>query len=390
MKRSMSLIIVLLLLASLSYAVINYLDNRHFISTDNAYTTGDIITVSAQVDDMVKWLGGEEGDYIEAGQALIKLDDGDSRNLLSRSKSSLARAVQDVASLKQKVKRRQATVTQWQASYKLAHNEAQRRRKLVAKGMVSEEEYDVAVLKKAEIAAALDTARQHLGEAQLNAGTMSIAEHPEVTRAAAYVRGAKSNLNKTTIVSPVNGHIAKRFVSPGDIVKAGRPLFQIVQLHKVWIEANLKETKLRKLRIGQPVTIVSDFYGEETVYQGEVLSSGTGTGAAFSLLPAQNATGNWLKIVQRVPVRIAFTDETILKKPLAIGTSLTISIDTSDQSGLQLANAPAAKPIDVSAVYRYWDDDTFEMADRIIAQHLPNSPANDFSTQGKNQLGSTK
>lgn len=373
MRRSWSLLIVILLLSGISYMVLNYLDNRHYVATDNAYTTGDIITVSSQLDDIVLWLGAEEGDYVEAGQALIKLDGGAQKNALDRAQSELARTVQEVAALKQKVQRRQAEIKQYEASYKLAKNEAQRRQKLAKKGMISKEERDMSVLRMAVVAASLETARQALSEAQIDAGTMPIAEHPDVKRAAAWARGQNSGVNKGTVVAPVSGHIAKRFVSPGDNIKAGKALFQIVQLDKVWVEANFKETKLRNLRLGQPVTITSDLYGEEAHYKGKVVGSGTGTGtgAAFSLLPAQNATGNWLKIVQRVPVRIELVGDTVRDKPLPIGTSLHVSIDTSEQNGLQLNQSPKAKPVDVSAVYGYWRIGAHKMTERIIAENLP-------------------
>lgn len=381
MRRSWSLLIVILLLSAVSYAVLNYLDNRHFVATDNAYTTGDIITVSSPLDDIVMWLGAEEGDYVAAGQALIKLDGGTQKNALDRAQSELARTVQEVAALKQKVHRRQAEIKQYEASYKLAKNEAQRRQKLAKKGMISKEERDMSVLRMAVVAASLETARQALSEAKIDAGTMPIAEHPDVKRAASWTRGQNSGVNKGTIVAPVSGHIAKRFVSPGDIIKIGKPLFQIVQLDKVWVEANFKETKLRNLRLGQAVEITSDLYGEETHYEGRVIGGGTGTGAAFSLLPAQNATGNWLKIVQRVPVRIELVGDTVREKPLPLGTSLHVSIDTSNKDGLQLNQTPKATPVDVTSVYQYWRAGAHEMTDRIIAENLPA----ESETTGTNQ-----
>lgn len=373
MRRSWSLLIVILLLSAASYVVLSYLDNRHFVATDNAYTTGDIITVSSRMEDIVLWLGAEEGDYVEAGQALVKLDGGTSRSALFRAQSQLARAVQEVAALKQKVKRRQAEVTEHKAAHALARNEAERRKKLAKKNMISKEELDMSVLRMAVTAAALNTARQALAEAEINATSLPIAQHPDVKHAAVSVRGFSSDVNKSTVVAPVSGHIAKRFVSPGDIVKVGKPLFQIVQLDKVWVEANFKETKLRNLRLGQPVTITSDLYGEETHYEGKVIGGGTGTGAAFSLLPAQNATGNWLKIVQRVPVRIAMVGDTVREKPLPLGTSLHVSIDTSQRDGLQLNQTPKATPVDVSGVYAYWKAGGQAMVERIIAENLPST-----------------
>ncbi|MEZ0122176.1 MAG: efflux RND transporter periplasmic adaptor subunit [Candidatus Reddybacter sp.] len=371
MRRSWSLLIVILLLSAVSYAVLNYLDNRQFVATDNAYTTGDIITVSSRMEDIVLWLGAEEGDYVQAGQALVKLDGGTSRSALFRAQSQLARAVQEVAALKQKVKRRQAEVAEHKAAHALAKNEAVRRKKLAKKNMISKEELDMSVLRMAVTAAALNTARQALTEAEINATSLPIAQHPDVKQAAVSVRGYSSDVNKSTVVAPVSGHIAKRFVSPGDIIKVGKPLFQIVQLDKVWVEANFKETKLRYLRLGQPVQITSDLYGEDVHYAGKVIGGGTGTGAAFSLLPAQNATGNWLKIVQRVPVRIELVGDTVQEKPLPLGTSLHVSIDTSLHDGLQLNQTPKASPVDVSDVYAYWKAGGQAMVERIIAENLP-------------------
>ena len=158
MRRTWSLLVVILLLSGISYALISYLEDRKYATTDNAYATGDIITVSSPFEDLVVWMGGEEGDYVEAGQQLARLDGGAPKNALSRAKSELARAVQKVAKLKQKVERRRAEVLQWQASYKLAKKEADRRRTLAKKGMVSQEEADIASLHLEEVAASLATA----------------------------------------------------------------------------------------------------------------------------------------------------------------------------------------------------------------------------------------
>ena len=386
MRRSIGLVIAIAVLAGISYALIHFMENRKTVTTDNAYVGGDIITVSSPFDDIVMWLNGDEGDYVSAGQVLIELDGGTPKNQLSRAKSELARVVQEVAKLKQKVKRRQAEVVQWRASYKLARNEARRRQQLAEKGMVSKEEVDIAELHLEEISAALATAKQKFLEAKIDAGDMSIAEHPKVRHAAAWARGHQANVNKTKIVTPVSGHIAMRFVSAGDIIKAGKPLFQLVQLDRVWVDANFKETKLSRLRIGQEVKITSDLYGDGLHYQGVVIGMGTGTGAAFSLLPAQNATGNWLKIVQRVPVRIALSGDQIKQYPLPLGSSLHVSIDTSDQSGERISMTPKTQPVDVSKIFQYWRDGTREMAEQIIAD---NRPVNVNYTSEKDQTNAT-
>lgn len=371
MRRSVSLFIVVAVLAALSYGVSNYLGKRKFVETDNAYTTGDIINIGSQLDDVILWLGAEEGDYVEQGQELIRLDGGTPKNRLARAQSDLARAVQEVATLKQLGRRRAAEVREAEIRHTLARNEAERRKKLADRGMISKEERDISVLRMEEAKAAMDSAQQKLIEARIDAGAMPIAQHPKVLTAGAWARGLNSMVNKTTIVAPVAGHIAKRFVSAGDVIKAGRPLLQLVQLDKVWVAANFKETQLRNLRIGQPAKIVSDLYGDEVVYEGTVIGTGTGTGAAFSLLPAQNATGNWLKIVQRVPVRIVLNDDMIKKYPLPLGTSLAVTIDTSDRDGPRLTAAPSPRPVDVTATYGYWRAGGQAMVDRIVAENLP-------------------
>ena len=207
-------------------------------------------------------------------------------------------------------------------------------------------------------------------------------------------------MKKSVIVAPVSGHIAKRFVGPGDVIAVGKPLFQLVQLDKVWVEANFKETKLKHLRAGQPVTIHSDLYGDDVLYHGKVLGIGSGTGAAFSLLPPQNATGNWLKIIQRVPVRIAFTSieshvdpssteisnagsintesstiESIRSHPLPIGTSLSVVIDTRNRDGERLPLIPGTHQEQVYEVYQYWREGAAEVANKIIAENLPDRSA---------------
>ncbi len=379
MRRSVSLFIVVAVLAALGYGVSNYLGKRKFVETDNAYTTGDIINIGSQLDDVILWLGAEEGDYVEQGQELIRLDGGTPQNRLARAQSDLARTVQDVAALKQLVRRKAAEVREEEVRYTLARNEAERRAKLADRGMISKEERDVSALRMEEAKAAMDSAQQKLIEARIDAGAMPIAEHPRVLTAGALARGMNSMVNKTTIVAPVAGHIAKRFVSAGDVIKAGRPLLQMVQLDKVWVAANFKETQLRNLHIGQPAKIVSDLYGDEVVYEGTVIGTGTGTGAAFSLLPAQNATGNWLKIVQRVPVRIALNDDMIKKYPLPLGTSLAVTIDTSDRDGPRLTAAPSPRPVDVTATYGYWRAGGQAMVDRIVAENLPTAAASELS-----------
>ena len=371
MRRYLSLIAVLAALAVLAYGARLYFGARQWVGTDNAYTAGDIVNVGAQLDDVIIWMGAGAGDYVEQGQELVVLDGGTPKNLLAQAQSELARTVREVAALQRRVQRKAAEYAEAEAHYRLARNEAERRQQLAKRGMISREEVEVSVLRMEEARAAAESERQELAEARALAGTMPVAEHPRVRTAAALARRRFAEVNKTRIVAPVSGHVAKTFATPGDLIQAGKPLLQLVQLDRVWVDANFKETQLRDLRIGQPATLVSDLYGDEVVYRGRVRGIGAGTGAAFALLPAQNATGNWLKIVQRVPVRITLEGDSIRDYPLPLGTSLTVTVDTSDRGGARLSQAPAPKPVDVSPAYRYWREGAQQMVADIIAANLP-------------------
>ena len=387
MRRYLGLIAVLVALAAVAYGANRYLGGRQQVHTDNAYTTGDIIGIAAQLDDVILWMGAEEGDYVAQGQELIVLDGGTPKNLLAQAQSELARTVREVAALQRRAQRKAAEYAEADAHYRLARSEAKRRQQLARRNMISREEVELAVLRMEEAQAAAESDRQELAEAQARAGTMPVAEHPRVLTAAALARGRFAEVNKTRIVAPVAGHIAKRFASPGDLIKAGKPLLQLVQLDRVWVEANFKETQLRDLRIGQPARLVSDLYGDEVVYEGRVTGIGAGTGAAFALLPAQNATGNWLKIVQRVPVRIELVGERVREHPLPLGTSLNVTVDTGDRQGPRLTRAPAPRPVDVSPAYRYWRDGAQQMVAEIIAANLPASARPAVATDGLSARG---
>jgi membrane fusion protein (multidrug efflux system) len=179
-----------------------------------------------------------------------------------------------------------------------------------------------------------------------------VASHPDVQAAAAKFRAAYLDDERTTLVAPVTGYVAMRSVQLGQRVAPGSPLMAVVPLHQVWIDANFKETQLTHMRIGQPVEIESDVYGGAVTYKGKVESLGIGTGSAFSLLPAQNATGNWIKIVQRIPVRVVFTDPTQLDKhPLRIGMSLNVDVNLHDQNGPMLSQQPPTQPAFSTDVY---------------------------------------
>jgi membrane fusion protein, multidrug efflux system len=258
-----------------------------------------------------------------------------------------------------------------------AQDDLKRRQALTGNGAVSKEELshsETALSNaKSQLAAAqagVAAAREQLVSNQsLTEGT-SIAEHPSVQAAAAKVREAYLATQRVAMPAPVDGYVAKRTVQLGQRVNAGTPMMSIVPLNQLWVDANFKEVQLRNIRIGQPVKLTADLYGKKVTYDGKVAGLGIGTGAAFALLPAQNATGNWIKVVQRVPVRIALDAEQLKASPLRVGLSMDAEIDVSNKDGKMLADAPRASALTQTAVYSTLDHGADAVVDGIIAANL--------------------
>ncbi|KAF1066133.1 MAG: Multidrug export protein EmrA [Variovorax sp.] len=216
-------------------------------------------------------------------------------------------------------------------------------------------------------------AREQLASNQsLTEGT-SVAEHPSVLAAAAKVREAYLATQRVAMPAPVDGYVAKRTVQLGQRVAAGTPMMSIVPLNQLWVDANFKEVQLRNIRIDQPVKLTADVYGKKVEYTGKVAGLGVGTGSAFALLPAQNATGNWIKVVQRVPVRIALDAEQLKANPLRIGLSMDVEVDITQKAGKMLADAPRAAALTQTQVYSQLDRGADAEVDRIVAANLGNS-----------------
>ncbi|MNV01840.1 Multidrug export protein EmrA [compost metagenome] len=255
-----------------------------------------------------------------------------------------------------------------------------RRAPLMASGAVGKEEFQHANAlvtsansTVAAAQAAVVAAQEQLAASQTQTEGTSIEQHPNVQRASARVREAYLAVQRAQLVAPLDGHVAKRGVQVGQRVQAGAPLMTLVPLNDLWVDANFKESQLKTLRIGQPAELEADVYGTKVVYHGTVTGLGAGTGAAFALLPAQNATGNWIKVVQRVPVRIALDPKEVAEHPLRVGLSMEVKVDTADQSGKTLADTQRTTPVAATAVF----DEQFKAADdevaHIIAANLGRS-----------------
>ncbi len=335
---------------------------RRYQSTDDAYVAGDLVNVMSQVQGTVISIGADETDRVQAGQELVLLDATDYRIALQDAEQQLARTVRQVHTVFANRDQLAAVVAERRADLSKARSDFDRRRGLAASGAVSGEELGHAqdALKAAR--EALSAAQQNLAASVALVGRTGVADNPDVRAAATGVERAWLNVARTRVRAPVSGYVARRNVQLGERITPGVVLLMIVPLERLWIDANFKEVQLDHMRIGQPVRVISDLYGGDVEYHGSVEGLGMGTGAAFALLPAQNATGNWIKVVQRVPVRIALKPEELVKHPLRIGLSTRVRVDVQDASGVQLAAAPRVKPVLITAAY---DVDETEIRSRI-------------------------
>ena len=335
---------------------------RFYESTDDAYVAGDLVNVMSQVNGTVVSIGADETDLVDAGQELVRLDATDARIALQDAEQQLARTVRQTRTVFATRDQLQAVVDQRRADLARAQADLDRRRNLASSGAVSGEELGHAQ-------DALDAARDALVAAQKNlaasralVGRTGVADNPDVRAAATQVERAWLALVRTSVRAPITGYVARRTVQLGERIAPGAPLMALVPLERLWLEANFREVQLRHMRIGQPVTVVADLYGGRITYHGRVAGLGLGTGSAFALLPAQNATGNWIKVVQRVPVRIALDPRELAAHPLRVGLSTVVRVDLRDTSGAELAQTPRREPVLETRAY---DIDMSEIRARI-------------------------
>ncbi|MEO8719444.1 MAG: HlyD family efflux transporter periplasmic adaptor subunit, partial [Burkholderiales bacterium] len=352
-NKALSAVAAAIVLAGIGYGVYWALVLNHFETTDNAYVQGDVVQITPQAGGTVVAINADDTDVVKAGQWLVRLDPADAKNALEQAEGELAQTVREVgtlyannSTLKAQIAQRESDLTRAQADVARAAEDVARRAPLVATGAVGKEEFMHATSQLAAansgLAAArsaLRAARDQLGSNQMLTGGVDAAQHPNVKRAAARMRAAYLALQRTEVLAPVDGFVAKRSVQLGQRVQSGEPLMSVVELNRVWVEANFKESQLHSLRRGQPVELTADMYGRKAGYHGVVEGLGAGTGAAFALLPAQNATGNWIKVVQRLPVRIKLDPGDLARHPLRVGLSMAVSVDVSKTDGPLLADA---------------------------------------------------
>lgn len=348
---------------------------RYQVSTEDAYVSGNQVQINAQISGTVTAIGVNDTDMVKAGQTLVALDQADNDLALETAKAQLRTAIRQYKTQTATIQQADVNISQAQTAMNevqsqiesakiallAAQSDYQRRAALMASQAVSQEEVqhaadtvkkaqaqlDAAVAKQATARSAVVTAEAQRNVTIANLGKNDVLSQPAVQTAMANIQTAWLNLNRTQIVAPIDGQIAKRGVQLGQKISAGTPLMVIVPLHDLWVDANFKESQIKDIHLGQAVNLTSDIYGKEVIYHGKVIGLSAGTGSAFSVLPAQNATGNWIKVTQRLPVRIALDSKELQQHPLRVGLSMHAELDSRDQQGKpQVATATASnKPV---------------------------------------------
>lgn len=393
-RRGLTVIAATVALAGLAWGGWHWFNGQHFQSTDNAYVAGNVVQITPQVGGTVVAIHVDDTDFVRAGQPLVTLDAADARVALEQAEAQLGQTVREVrtlyannSTLQAQVRLREADLARAQSDLARAQDDMSRREPLVATGAVGKEEFQHASAQltaaKSAVAAAqsaVQAAQQQLAASLTQTEGTNVEQHPNVQRAAARVREASLALQRVKLLAPMDGVVAKRGVQVGQRVQAGAPLMALVALNQLWVDANFKESQLQNLRIGQPAELEADVYGRKTVFHGTVAGLGAGTGAAFALLPAQNATGNWIKVVQRVPVRIALDPKELAEHPLRVGLSMDVTVDTRDQSGKMLADLPRTTPAASTPVFEAQERAAEAEVQRVLAASLGRKPATGNAT----------
>jgi membrane fusion protein (multidrug efflux system) len=372
--RGLLILAAVVVLAGLAWTAWWFLHGRWFVSTDDAYVGGTIVQITAEIPGTVRTIRPSETEYVKAGQVLLEFDPADARVAMDTVLADLAGTVRQVRGSFVQVERARAQLTAREVELRRAEADFRRRSSIAKGGAVSAEEVAHASEAIDSLRAAADAARQELNLALTQTQGTSIEGHPQVQRAAARVRDAALALRRTTIASPVNGVVGKKGVQVGQRVAPGTPLMAVVPLGDVWVDANFKEVQLQHMRIGQPVRLRADQYGKGVEFHGRIKGFSPGTGAAFALLPAQNASGNWIKIVQRVPVRIALDPKEVTEHPLRVGLSMHAEVDVHEQSGPALA-APSDSVSATMPANLDRDPDVEALIARTIAQNAGHAAA---------------
>jgi len=340
---------------------------RYRQSTDDAYVNGNVVQITPQISGTVVSIGADDTQCVKVGQPLVRLDQADAKVAQEQSEAQLASTVREVRNLFATSAQLRAAVEMRQSDLAMARKDLARRERLGNSGAISSEELQHArdAMRNAE--AALMSAQQQLAGNQARVDGTTLENHPDVRNASAAVRNAYLGYSRTVLPAPVSGFVARRAVQLGQRVSPGAALMSVVPLDQVWVDANFKEPQLAGMRVGQPVILTADLYGGSFRYHGKVAGFGAGTGSAFALLPAQNTTRNWIKIVQRVPVRVALYANEIAEHPLQIGLSMKVEVPVRNRDGARLPELAQNAPAYATDVFHSVDEAADARVQEIIA-----------------------
>lgn len=344
-KGALLLLTLLFIIVAVAYGIYWFLVLRHFEETDDAYVAGNQVQIMAQVSGSVTKVWADNTDYVQKGDPLVTLDQTDAQQAFEKAQTQLAASVRQTRQQMINSKQLQASIDVKKTALSQAQTDLNRRIPLGAANLIGREELQHARDTVASAQAELDVAIQQYNANQAIVLGTKLEQQPAVLQAATEVRNAWLALQRTKIVSPISGYVSRRSVQPGAQISSATPLMAVVPATNLWIDANFKETQLAHMRIGQPATVISDIYGDDVKYTGKVVGLDMGTGSAFSLLPAQNATGNWIKVVQRLPVRIELDEKQLAEHPLRIGLSTLVEVNTTDRGGEMLASQVRSSPV---------------------------------------------
>lgn len=363
-------ITALFILGGLAYAAYYVLVLSKRVETDNAYVGGNLVNVSSQVTGSVVEIRVDETQLVQAGTEIIKLDPSDAQVALAQAEARLGTVVRQERERYTTVQQLEAAVEQRRVALKTAQEDLARRLPLAASQIVSGEDVAHARRNVEEARAALDVAQKQAAAARVTVAGVAPQQHPNVLAAKADYLSAWLAARRNAIVAPVTGYVSKRSVQVGSRIAPGTPLLTIVPLNDLWVDANFKESELRDIRVGQPATIEADMYGSDIKFHGKVVGLSAGTGSAFSLLPAQNATGNWIKVVQRLPVRISLDPKELAAHPLRVGLSATVDIDISNKQGSALGTVAQPTARYETSVLNQPLQEAQAATDAIVARNL--------------------
>jgi membrane fusion protein, multidrug efflux system len=372
-SRRPLIILAVALIAVAGWGLYYLLFQRGHVTTDDAYVNGNLVRLTPQVGGTVIAINTDETQFVHRGAVLVQLDPRDTQVALAQAKANLAQTVRDVAQLFAEEVRDAALVQTQQVQLSQANEDVERDRPLIAVHGVSQETLQHEQNTVAAARAGLRQAEATLASTRAAIAGTTPQTHPRVLQAEAALRTAWLAAARTKVMAPVSGYVVRRAVQLGQQVTPATEMLAIVPVDSMWIDANFKENQLSGLRIGQPVSVSADMYGSHVHYHGRVLGLTAGTGSALAVLPAQNATGNWIKIVQRLPVRIGLDPQELEHHPLFLGLSTDIDVDVHDQSGATLSRQPAWPAALNTDVYADQEAGADAAITAILSANLPHS-----------------